>query len=253
MLAPMFGQLVLVFFGWHAIYLAIALIGLVSLLWFLLRQAETLDKENRQTFSIVGYWQMAKQVFTNKKAMGYTLAAGIMSGPFVFYLSSAQQLFQLEYQLGDYFVIYFAVLAFSIGIASFVNGKLVMQVGMRPMVNRALIVTLVVSVLFAALSTFYQGLPALWKTSIYLLLVFFCLGILFGNMNALAMEPLGKVAGFGAAIVGFVSTMLSALLAQYIGTFFQSGVMPLVVSFCIASSVSLVVIWLINFYEAIDS
>ena len=76
----------------------------------------------------------------------------------------------------------------------------------------------------------------------YILGTFFGIGILFGNLNALAMENLGHVAGMASAIIGMVTTVFSTMIGTMIGGFFTDNIYPLVLGFCIASSLTLVAI-----------
>ena len=77
--------------------------------------------------------------------------------------------------------------------------------------------TVVGRVVFAAVANVWSGQPPLWSLMAYLMLSFFGIGLLFGNLNALAMQPLGHIAGTGAAIVGGASTLLSLILGTAIG------------------------------------
>jgi DHA1 family bicyclomycin/chloramphenicol resistance-like MFS transporter len=72
----------------------------------------------------------------------------------------------------------------------------------------------------------------------FFLTVFFCIGLLFGNLNALAMEPLGHIAGVGAAVVGAVTTTMSLLLGILIGQGYNGTVLPLVGGFAVLSLAS---------------
>ena len=116
---------------------------------------------------------------------------------------------------------------------------LVMCYGMRIVVWRALLVLFVLSVAIALAS---NGYPPLWLLSIDLLLIFFCAGILFGNNNALAMQPLGHVAGIGAAVVGSLSTLISTPLGTVIGRFYNGSVIPLLAGIAILTAVSIIVV-----------
>lgn len=242
MLAPMFGQLVLVFAGWQAIFVSIAMIALISLGWYLLRQGETLAEEDRADFTILRTKNALKIIFTNRAAFGYTIAAGVITGPFIFYLSSAQQLFQNTYGLDQWFPLYFAGLAFAFGVSLFINGKQVMKLGMRRIVGFALDLLMVASIFFIFIAWWFNGLPDLWITTIYMLMTFFSIGLLFGNLNALAMEPLGGIAGIGAAVVGSLSTLIATMLAFVIGQQFNGTVNPLVISFSIAGLITLAIV-----------
>jgi DHA1 family bicyclomycin/chloramphenicol resistance-like MFS transporter len=75
----------------------------------------------------------------------------------------------------------------------------------------------------------------------YLMLTFFCVGILFGNNNALAMQPLGHIAGIGAAIVGSLSTLISVPIGVMIGRSYNGTVLPLIAGITILAVLSLLV------------
>jgi DHA1 family bicyclomycin/chloramphenicol resistance-like MFS transporter len=85
----------------------------------------------------------------------------------------------------------------------------------------------------------WSGQPPLWTLMTYFLITFFCLGIVFGNLNALAMEPLGHMAGIGAAVVGSLSTLISLTFGTLIGQSYNSTVLPLVGGFALLSAASL--------------
>ena len=242
MLAPIFGQLMLTIANWQAIFLSIAAIGVLSLSWYLLRQGETLSSDHQAKFTFSRTKHAITTIVKNPKAIGNTLAVSLISGPFIFYLGSSQQLFQVTYELGDNFPYYFAFIALAIGLASFVNGKKVMQHGMLKILTLALSVIITTSVLFLSVVWLNNGLPALWLTTIYMFITFFCLGLTFGNFNALAMEPLGKIAGIGAAFIGALSTFVGSLLSMFIGSFFNDTLYPLVISFMMAGILALITV-----------
>ncbi len=97
------------------------------------------------------------------------------------------------------------------------------------------------SIGFALLGFVHAGDPSLLVLMIYLMASFFCVGILFGNMNSLAMEPLGHIAGVGAAVVGSLSMFIAVPLGVYIGQRYNNTIMPLVMGFAILSILSLIV------------
>ena len=67
----------------------------------------------------------------------------------------------------------------------------------------------------------------------YLLPLFFCFGILFGNLNALAMEPLGHIAGLGSALIGSISTLMSVVFGVVVADAYDQTVIPLVAGFAV--------------------
>ena len=242
-IAPWLGQIIIAYSGWRAIFLLFLILSLVVMAWFSLRQPETLPAAKRKAFSFRQLIRDTKIICSMPIAMGYTLTMGLIFGAFIGYLSSAQQIFQSVYGLGDEFVIYFGVLAASIGIASLVNAQLVMRLGMRRLSFLSMLIIGLVSFPFYILASTYQGHPPLSIFMAYLLFVFFFMGILFGNLNALAMEPLGFIAGLGAALVGSISTLVSVILGVLVANAFDDTVMPLVFGLAALSIAGLVTMY----------
>ena len=242
MIAPTLGQALLFVTGWRSIFGVFILLALITLLWFALRMPETLALEDRASFSLRRILSATREIFHIRPAIGYTVTAGLISGAHLGYLSSAQQIFQEQYQLGELFPIVFAIIAFAIGFASFLNARLVMRFGMRLLVRRSLIVIIGLSIVALGIALFTRGQPPLWLLMIYLMLTFFCVGILFGNQNSLAMEPLGRIAGIGAAVVGALSTFLSVPAGTVIGQSYNGTVIPLMMGIAIMAGLSLLVV-----------
>ena len=238
--APAIGQGVMAVSGWRHIFTLLLCTALVAFTWFALRQPETLSAENRRTFSMASIISGMKELLSQRIVAGYTIASGIIFGAFLGYLNSAQQIFQTTYKTGNYFAIYFGAAALTIGLASAFNSKVVVKHGMRFLTWWALCVLTAISFLFLAYVMQQAGVPNLWSFMAWLLAAFFCIGILFGNFNALAMEPVGHMAGLGAAVVGSVSTFISIPIGWVIGNQFDNTVTPLVSGFAVLGLMSII-------------
>lgn len=241
--APSIGQLIIIYSTWHFIFVLFLILAAVAMIWFSLRQPETLPQDKRVRFSPGRMLRDIKVICTIPAAIGYTITMGFVFGAFIGYLSSAQQILQIQYALGNQFAIYFGVLAASIGLASLVNARLVMRFGMRRLSSAAMIATALLSAPFLLLAHLYQGHPPLVFFMTYLLFVFFFFGIMFGNLNALAMEPLGHIAGLGSAIVGSVSTLMSVLLGIIVADAYNGTILPLVAGFSVLSICGLITMY----------
>jgi DHA1 family bicyclomycin/chloramphenicol resistance-like MFS transporter len=242
MVAPTLGQAILLFSGWRSIFVSFVLMALFALAWFALRMPETLDPENRAPFSLQRIIAATLEIIKIRPAIGYTVSIGLIGGAFLGYLNSTQQIFQEQYALGGRFPLYFAVISFSIGLASFLNARLVMRYGMRFLVEWSLRTILGLSIVVFAIALLASGHPPLWILMTYLMMTFFCVGILFGNQNALAMEPLGHLAGIGAAVVGSLSTLIQMSLGTIIGQSYNSSVLPLITGIAILIGLSIFVV-----------
>lgn len=244
MIAPTLGQTILLFAGWRSIFLAFIGIAVIAVTWFGVRMPETIKAENRAAFSLQRIVNASFDIVKNRTALGYTLSAGLIGGAFLGYLNSAQQIFQEQYGLGPRFPLVFAIVASSLGLASFLNARLVMRFGMRFLVRWSLIIIFGLAVIVFGLALSFDGQPPFPLFMVYIMMTFFCVGILFGNQNSLAMEPLGRLAGIGAAIVGSLSTFISMPIGTTIGQNYNGTVIPLVVGLAILSGLSnLIVFW----------
>ncbi|MBT6094908.1 MAG: multidrug effflux MFS transporter [Rhodospirillaceae bacterium] len=240
-LAPLIGQGVFVLAGWRATFTLLFVMAVIALVWFGLRQPETLPPEKRRVFSVRNVISGIVEICTIRITIGYTITAGLIFGAFIGYLGSSRQIYQDAYNTGLLFPVYFGAAAIAIGAGSVLNAKLVMRLGMRRLSWSAMTFTTVSAAGFALIVHDAGGLPEFWLFMAWLMTLFFCMGLLFGNLNALAMEPLGHMAGLGAAFVGCGSTLVALPLAWFVGGSFNGGVLPLVLGFAGLGMASLVV------------
>jgi len=240
-IAPALGEGLLYLWGWHAIFGLFIFVASLTLVWFALRQPETLPAAKRAPFSFRHIAAGVVETCKSPTAFGYTVSMGFVFSAFVGYLSSAQQIFQDSYRTGTMFPIYFGMFALSIGLASFVNARLVLRFGMRPLSTAALAALVVFAVAFSGVALLYDGLPPFWSFMAYGMLTFFCLGMLFGNLNAMAMEPLGHIAGIGSAVVGSLSTLIAVPVGVTVGRLYDGTVFALVGGFALLGGISLAV------------
>jgi DHA1 family bicyclomycin/chloramphenicol resistance-like MFS transporter len=241
--APAIGQTILGLAGWKGIFVVYLVIGVLATGWFGMRQEETLPGSRRIPFSLTRMGAALREVVTTRRSIGFTIASGFVFGAFVGYLSSAQQILQQQYALGARFPLYFALLSIAIGGASFANASLVLRYGMHALSTWALRGICIVSVAFTLFAGTSAGHPPLWTLMAYLMATFFGIGLLFGNLNALAMQPLGHIAGTGAAVVGATSMLISLAFGTWIGQSYNGTVLPLVVGFAALSGCSIVSAW----------
>jgi DHA1 family bicyclomycin/chloramphenicol resistance-like MFS transporter len=127
-------------------------------------------------------------------------------------------------------------------VASFLNARLVIRFGMRFLVRWSLLIIFGLSVIAIVIALLPAGQPPFWLFMTYLMMAFFCVGILFGNQNSLAMEPLGHMAGIGAAVVGSLSTLISMTLGTMIGQSYNGTILPLVLGMAILTGLSIFVV-----------
>jgi len=237
--APIIGQGILLIGDWRLIFGFLLLLGAVSVVWFAARQPETLAVEKRKPFTYRTISHGIGLAARHRTTVGYTVATGFVFAPFLVYLSSAQQIFQDQYGVGEAFAFYFAGGAAMIGVSSVLNGRIVMRFGMRRLLRSALVIQIAPSVLLIGWMYATGNQPSIVLYMTYLMVVFFSTGMLFGNMNALAMEPMGEAAGSAAAFVGFVSSFIGLPIGITFGRFVDLTVLPIPACFAICAAVAL--------------
>ncbi|MDC6367566.1 MULTISPECIES: multidrug effflux MFS transporter [Flavobacteriaceae] len=236
--APAIGKLILDGLGWKAIFYVQLVFAVIIAAWFWKRQPETLRPEYKVPFSSHVFVDGLKEFVRFKETVVFTIISGLVTGSFLVYLSSAQHIFEDQYAMKEAFPYIFAGLAISIGLSTFLNGTLVMRFGMRKLSWMATFAFTIIALLYTLLF-FNSGNPSIVVLVAFLSAQFFCLGFMWGNFRSIAMEPIGHIAGIGAAINGFVSTVLAIPIATFIGGFVENSVWPLFTGLAVCGIFSL--------------
>jgi len=227
--APLMGQGIIALADWHAIFLAYVAFSGVTMLWLGLRQPETLAVENRRPLALGSLWAATKSLTRHRVILVSILVQTLVLAALFATLSSMQGIFELRFDRGESFPLWFAVIAGGSLWGSFLNSRVVMALGMRRVVAATLTGQLALTlVVFAAVAmgTMPEALafPAhiLWSVGL-----FGMMGLTMGNLNALAMEPVGHIAGLAASVMLSVATVGSVVLAIPVGLAFDGTLVPL--------------------------
>ncbi|WP_255471178.1 multidrug effflux MFS transporter [Paracoccus sp. M683] len=239
-LAPALGQVIIWFAGWHGVFAAFLFFALVGSLWLNLRQAETLPPERRRPLSVTSLRSAAAEVLSNRQVMLATIILTLGFAQMFALLSRAQQLFSETYGRAENFPMWFAALALLSGSGTVLNAVFVVKLGMRRIAKWAYIMQTCMSSLMLVLflgNLLPPGLefPAffIWAVS-----VFFMAGVTFGNLNALALQQMGHIAGMAASIIAAVSTILATVIAAPIGLLYDGTALPMIVATLICSALA---------------
>ncbi len=236
--APFLGQIVISLAGWRAVFWAFMLAGTLALAWFLLRQPETLPPARRRPFRVGTILAAGREVIGHRRVMLHIAALTLGFGQMFALLSASQPIYDQYFGRGDSFAAWFAVMALLAGTAGIINASLVMRLGMRRLATLAftaqsgiaavvLLVTLAGAVPSALEFATFFG----WSVT-----VFFMAGLVFGNLNALTLEPLGHIAGLAAAVVGALSTVGAVLVTVPVVLAFDGTPLPVMIGVLVASA-----------------
>ena len=238
--APMIGAGIIALAGWRSIFLAFVLFSAVSIGWIGIRQPETLPPAKRRPLKAATLWAGMKEVLGHRQVMLSTLIQIMIFGVLFATISTVQQVFDITYGRGEHFHFWFAGIAVFAALPPLVNASLVVRLGMRPLVRRALMGQIVVSIL-AGLVFLTMGTDAPWTFWVFLVWTagqFAATGFTIGNLNALALEPMGHIAGMTSSVMGAVATVGGAVIGAVIGQLFNGTPTPLVLSVLICAAAS---------------
>jgi DHA1 family bicyclomycin/chloramphenicol resistance-like MFS transporter len=225
-IAPTLGSGMLLLGPWRWIFGVLVVAGAGLAFWSALRLEETCPPGEP-----VPLLTAVKTMLTTPQSLGYTLAIGFMFGNLMTYVATAEQVFTRIYDLGQGFTLLFGAIALAVVAASFSNSRIVERVGMRRVSHTALVVYLV---LCAGMALFgFPAEPPLWVYALFCAATFFCFGHVVPNFNALAMEPLGRVAGVGSSLVGFWMMAAGGGFAGLVGSQFDGTVRPVTIGFSV--------------------
>jgi DHA1 family bicyclomycin/chloramphenicol resistance-like MFS transporter len=238
--APAFGQLILTVAPWEGIFIWLAIWGAVMLVWTWLRLPETLPSEARRPLNLTSAMDAYLSVLRTRASLGYMCASGIVFGALFAFIASSEQVFRQVFGQGDSFALWFAGIAGVMAVANFTNSRLVQRIGMRRISHTALILFTAIS---AGLAIFTWLFGENFAVFFPLFAVAFgCFGLMGSNFSALAMEPLGKIAGTASAAYGFATTLASGLIGALIGAQFNGSTIPLMLGFVALGATSLVIV-----------
>lgn len=238
--APGLGQVILLFAPWEAIFIWLAIWGGVMLAWTWWRLPETLPVNARRPLSVASALDAYMSVLKSPVSFGYMCASGVVFGALFAFIASSEQVFREVFAKGDTFAYWFAGIAGVMALANFTNSRLVEKIGMRRISHTALIVFTAISA-GLAMTTLLFGENFVIFFPLFAV-AFGCFGLIGSNFSALAMEPLGKIAGTASAAYGTATTLASALIGAFIGSQFDGSTVPLMIGFALLGAVSLIIV-----------
>lgn len=214
-LAPSIGQLLLLFVSWRGIFATLALFGTCVATWVALRLPETLEPERRRPLSAAHLSQAAWFVFSEPTSILYTLAMTTMFGSLLAYVSTVPQIFAGAFHAPRLMAGTFAFCAGTMGVASYFNSRIVERVGMHRISHIALISFIVITACHALVAS--RGDEPLVVFALFQAATMAAFGLAVSNFGAIAMQPMGAIAGSAASLQGVVSTIGGAAVGSLIG------------------------------------
>jgi MFS transporter, DHA1 family, multidrug resistance protein len=242
--APLIGAQIMAFTGWRGIFGAFLVFSVLSIGWVTLRQPETLAPDHRRPFRLAPLAAATREVLTTRVVVVAILIQSALFGMLFGALSQIQPLFSQTFGKGDSFPLWFALIALLSAPASLLNATFVLRLGMRRILGLSLGGVAVFSGVMAAV--FWAGIlpPSLAFAGFFLWVtgLFFSVGLTLGNLNALAMEPMGHIAGLAASVISAIATVVGVGLAVPLGLAFDGTAQPIALGAAILSMLAWVLL-----------
>jgi DHA1 family bicyclomycin/chloramphenicol resistance-like MFS transporter len=243
-LAPAFGQAVLAVGEWRHIFIGLGVYGAVLATWTLLRLPETLALENKRALSLgnlgAGFWETLR----TRQSIGNTIAQTLLMGALFAFINSIQQIVFDVFGQPEMLALAFALIAGPMALSSYANSRLVVRHGSR----RLLLLALSAFTAMAALHLAVAQVAGETIWSFVLLqagtMAFF--GLIGANAGALAMEPLGHIAGTASSVQGVITTIGGALIGFAVGQQFNGTTTPFLIGFTFCGAAALAVAFWAN-------
>ncbi|MGI3167509.1 multidrug effflux MFS transporter [Pseudooceanicola sp. C21-150M6] len=229
-LAPLLGMIVISIGGWRGIFVSFILFSVISVTWLMTRMEEPLPVEKRRPFRAAALWSATKELMSLPMVRNSIFVQTMIFSVLFTSISLIQPTFDVIFDREAQFVYYFFGIGIFCGTSSIVNATFVMRYGMRAIITLCITVVLIITAIMLALTLFereagiYFWLYVLWQTCI-----FYQMGLTIGNLNALAMEPVGHIAGLAASITGAISTVGAGIIATIIAQVFNETTLPQII------------------------
>jgi MFS transporter, DHA1 family, multidrug resistance protein len=241
-LAPSLGQFLLTIMDWRGLFAFMAVFCGIVLLWVIFRLPETLKPEQRRAFTPRSIVEGFGIVFSNRVSLSYILATALLFGALMGFLTSSQQIYVHHYNMGQWFPAFFAAGGIMSALGGFLNSQAVTRYGMVKLSHRALVAFF----LCAAMMLVLGLVDALPVFAFFALTcgIFISFNFIMSNFGALAMMPLGEVAGTAASTQGFLQMVIGASLGAAIGQFYDGTTNPMAAGFVILTAAAGLIILL---------
>ncbi|MBB4086148.1 multidrug effflux MFS transporter [Sphingomonas carotinifaciens] len=235
-LAPAFGEFMLIFGRWRVIFWAIAGLAALVLAWFAIRMPETLVPERRLAIAPGRIARGWLQTVSDRLSLGYTLASTALMGALYGYLNSVQQIMAETFGRPALLAVVFATTAATMAVANLLNSQIVMRLGTRLISHGAVTALILLSAIH--LAVVWTGHETLWAFGILQGLTMACFGLATSNFSAMAMENMGGIAGTASSVQGFTSITFGSVIGALIGQAFDGTPVPLVAGFLVAGLIA---------------
>ncbi len=229
MLAPLAGSVLIVPFGWRAVFVGVGLITLLGLLLVAFVLPETHARHARMPVSVKSLMSGFGQLFRDPVFMGLTFIAGLGMSSFFTFLASSSFIYMEHFGLTPTeYSLFFALNAVGFFAMSQMAARLGERFGMITVIKAAVSGYAGMAMVLAAVTL--AGVDSFPLLVLLLFFTFAFLGLVIPTSMVLALEENGPIAGLASALGGTLQMVLGALMIVVVSAFFNGTSLPMVLT-----------------------
>jgi MFS transporter, DHA1 family, multidrug resistance protein len=239
--APFLGIAILSVASWQIVFLTPPLFAVLIFIWSL-RLEESLPAEKRSSLKWMDVSRSILKVIGNKTFLRYTIVTTMLFTALSSYVASSEHIVGTIYGRPDLFAWIFAGIGLLMSLCSLLNSRLSIIFGARRSIMGLLLA-------YTAVGTFLLIWTLVIRDPPEIALFFICVASMLAinlaiepNSSALALEPMGQMAGMASSIYGTIFFSVGASVGSVISHLLVDRVFPLVLSFFVIGVLSLALV-----------
>jgi len=235
---PLLAEGILAVGSWRTVFtLGLALAG-VGTVWSL-RFGETLAPVDRRSLGWAATGAAFHQIVKNRTTVGYLVALTFTQAAFFVWLGSSQPVFDLVYGRADRFAMMFSAGGVVQAVGFFSVGWFINRYGAHQVAVTSIGLVLVLNVALIAVVVGANGRPSFWVWFILITASNVFLSMVTPTGLALALRPMGAIAGTAAGVIGACSMAGAAVLAALVDARISTTVTPMTVGYLLYGALAM--------------
>ena len=216
-IAPLFGSLLTVYFGWRYIFIFLFFFTIILLLSILFLLHNVKGKNYQVALNANTIYNSYLKIFKNPTFIAYGLAGSVSYASLFAYISGSPFVYMKVFGLSElHYSWAFGINALGLIIGSQTNRYWLKRTDSKKVTTTSLIILVSIAIiLFIGIAL--EIFPAI-LSMIFIFLFIFLLGIVNPNTMALALSPFESNAGSASALMGSIQMIVSAIISALVSS-----------------------------------
>lgn len=240
--APFLGLAILQVSSWQMVFVTPPVFAMIVFVWSL-RMEESLPENQRIALSWTTLVSSVKKVLGNAVFLRYTGITTVLFAALSSYVASSEHIVGSIYGKPEMFAWIFAGMGLVMSGSSLMNSRITVKYGAKRTIRWLLLAYTCVGAILLLLTFVYgdpPGMPLFFGAVVLMMAINLAVE---PNSSALALEPMGEMAGIASSVYGTSFFFIGATLGSVISHLMSDGVFPLVVSFFVIGLLTVVLVF----------